>query len=90
MVVQLIGRRFRDAQIDLFVSPDPRCPISVILSFLQDGLERRQSPFQAPVDRRALVSVVEDSVPNGIGLGQEGRGPAGIFGRRFMPRIGAG
>ncbi len=134
---------------------DPRrCPIAVVLSFLQDGLERRLSPFTLKVYVAAIAAhhdavdgkslgkhdlVIRflrgarrlnpprphlvpswdlPSVLSGlrgapfeplqsvelkflslktvllcaplIGHSQEGRGPASIFGRRFVPRIRAG
>ncbi len=134
---------------------DPRrCPIAVVLSFLQDGLERRLSPFTLKV-YVAAIAAHHDAVDGKslgkhdlvirflrgarrlnpprphlvpswdlpsvlsalrgapfeplqsvelkflslktvllcaplIGHSQEGRGPASIFGRRFVPRIRAG
>ncbi len=123
---------------------DPhRCPIAVVLSFLQDGLERRLSPSTLKVYVAAIAAHHDEVdgkslgkhdlvirflrgarrlnpprphlVPSwdlpsvlsalrgapfepllsvelkfGIGHSQEGRGPASIFGRRFVPRIRAG
>ncbi len=130
---------------------DPRkCPIRVMLSFLQQGLERRLSPFTLkvyvaaiaanhdPVEGKSVgkhdlvirflrgagrlnpprppsipswdlslvlralqqgpfgplqtveLKFLSDSAPACIGLHQEGRGPARIFGRRFVPRVWAG
>ncbi len=129
---------------------DPRrCPVRVVLSFLQEGLEHRLSPSTLKVYVAAIAahhdavdgkslgkhdlvvrflrgarrlnpprptsvpswdlslvlmalqrppfgvsrvenSVIKDSSPDGIGFHQEGGGPAGIFGRRIVPRIRAG
>ncbi len=47
---------------------------------------------QGPFDPLQTVELkfLSDSAPACIGLHQEGRGPARIFGRRFVPRVWAG
>ncbi len=47
---------------------------------------------QGPFDPLQTVELkfLSDSAPACIGLHQEGRGPACIFGRRFVPRVWAG
>ncbi len=51
---------------------------------------KEETPLRTSAVSRAYISVVKDGAPHCIGLGQEGRGPAGIFGRRFVPRIWTG
>ncbi len=48
----------------------------------------QQGPFD-PLQTVELKFLL-DSAPACIGLHQEGRGPARIFGRRFVPRVWAG
>ncbi|KAL0200597.1 hypothetical protein M9458_003784, partial [Cirrhinus mrigala] len=46
--------------------------------------------FGQGVEWQAPFEPLQDSVPACIGLHQEGRGPARIFGRRIVPRVRAG
>ncbi len=60
----------------------PSWDLSLVLRALQQG------PFD-PLQTVEL-KFLSDSAPACIGLHQEGRGPARIFGRRFVPRVWAG
>ncbi len=60
----------------------PSWDLSLVLRALQQG------PF-GPLQTVEL-KFLSDSAPACIGLHQEGRGPACIFGRRFVPRVWAG
>ncbi len=83
---------------------DPRrCTIGVVLSFLQERLERRLSPSTLKV-YVAAIAAHHDAVDGrslgkhdlivsflkGVGGRGTGRGPPGVFGKRRVPYVQAG
>ncbi len=66
----------------------PRPPSIPLLGPVSSAQSTTAGPIWSVADSRA--EVFSDSAPACIGLHQEGRGPARIFGRRFVPRVWAG
>ncbi len=68
----------------------PRPPLSTLLGFGFGAKSPNNCPLWAFAVSRVEVSIYENPTHDCIGLDQEGGGPAGIFGRRFVPSVWAG